>query len=288
MDLSVDYANKVLGLKLSGEQMCELLPKAGYGVEKSSRSIVRVRVPCYRIDIMHEIDLVEDVAIAYGYNKIRPSWRKLPTVGAVRPEQGLLDVARELMVGLGFQEVLTYTMANPEMLFAKMNLTQAEAARMGLGPAVEVANPKVQTLTCLRSWLLPCLMDFLGCNLHVEYPQRVFELGKVTVHDGKAETRTRDVDMLAAVSCHSGAGFSEVKSCLDAFFMNLGLSWQVTEAKHGSFIDGRVGRVVVGGMDVGFVGEVHPAVLEAWGLENPVAGFELSMDRVVGIISRNH
>lgn len=131
-------------------------------------------------------------------------------------------------------------------------------------------------------------MDFLGCNLHVEYPQRVFELGRVTVHDVQAETRTRDVETLAAVSCHGGAGFSEVKSCLDAFFMNLGLSWQVREAKHASFIDGRVGRVVVGGVDVGFVGEVHPAVLEAWGLENPAAGFELNMGRVVGIISRNH
>ena len=315
MELNVDYANKVLGLKLSGEQIGRLLLKAGHGVETAGRSIVRVRVPCYRIDIMHEVDLVEDVAIAYGYNNIRPLWRKLPTVGGVRPEQGLLDVARELMVGLGFQEVLTYTMANPEMLFAKMNLkTQAGAVKMGLGRAVEIANPKVQTLTCLRSWLLPRLMDFLGCNLHVEYPQRVFELGRVTVHDGKAETRTRDVQTLAAVTCHGGAGFSEVKSCLDAFFMNLGLSWQVREAKHGSFVDGRVGRVVIergdvdaaevkrkgkliGGkavqqdveeVDVGFVGEVHPAVLEAWGLENPVAGFELNMDRVVGIISHNH
>jgi phenylalanyl-tRNA synthetase beta chain len=288
MGLSVDYANKVLGLKLSGEQVGRLLPKAGYRVEKTGRSVVRVRVPCYRIDIMHEVDLVEDVAIAYGYNKIRPLWRKLPTVGSVRTEQGLLDVARELMVGLGFQEVLTYTMTNPEMLFAKMNLkTQAEAAKMGLGPAVEVANPKVQTLTCLRSWLLPCLMDFLGCNLHVEYPQRVFELGKVTVHDGKAETKTRDVDTLAAVSCHGCAGFSEAKSFLDAFFMNLGLLWQVRQAKHGSFIHGRFGRVIVEGVDVGFVGEIHPGVLEAWGLENPVAGFELNMGRIVGIISRN-
>jgi phenylalanyl-tRNA synthetase beta chain len=288
MDLSIDCVNKVLGLKLSVDQVSRLLPKAGYGVEKTGRSIVSVRVPCYRIDVMHEVDLVEDVAIAYGYNNIRPLWRKLPTVGGVRPEQGLLDVARELMVGLGFQEVLTYTMTNPEMLFAKMNLkTQAVALKMGLGPAVEVANPKVQTLTCLRSWLLPCLMDFLGCNLHVEYPQRVFELGKVTVHDEKAETRTRDVDTLAAVSCHGGAGFSEVKSCLDAFFMNLGLSWHVRKAKHGSFIDGRVGRVVVEGADIGFVGEIHPGVLEAWGLENPAAGFELNMDRVVGIISRN-
>jgi phenylalanyl-tRNA synthetase beta chain len=288
MDLSVDYSNKVLGLKLSGEQVGGLLPRAGYGVEKTGRSVVRVQVPCYRIDIMHEVDLVEDVAIAYGYNKIQPLWRKLPTIGSVRTEQGQLELARELMVGMGFQEVLTYTMANPEMLFAKMNLkSQAEAAKIGLGPAVEVANPKVQTLTCLRSWLLPCLMDFLSCNLHVEYPQRVFELGKVTVHDGKAETMTRDVDTLAAVSCHGCAGFSEVKSYLDAFFMNLGISWQVKEAKHGSYIHGRVGRVIAEGVDVGFAGEIHPGVLEAWGLENPVAGFELNMSGIVGIISRN-
>jgi phenylalanyl-tRNA synthetase beta chain len=193
------------------------------------------------------------------------------------------------MVGLGFQEVLTYTMANPEMLFARMNLkSQASATRMGLGPAVEVANPKVQTLTCLRSWLLPCLMDFLGCNLHVEYPQRVFELGMVTVPDVKADTRTRDVEKLAAVSCHAGAGFSEVKSCLDAFFVNLGLKWQVREAGHASFIDGRVGRVVVEGCDVGFAGEVHPAVLEAWAVENPATAFELNMDGIVRIISSNH
>jgi len=289
MDLSVDYVNEVLGLKLSAQQVSKLLSKAGYGVEKVDRSTVRVRIPCYRIDIMHQVDLVEDVAIAYGYNNIKPLWRKLPTVGGVRPEQGVLDVARELMVGLGFQEVLTYTMANPEMLFAKMNLkSQAAAARLGLGRTVEVANPKVQTLTCLRSWLLPCLMDFLGCNLHVEYPQRIFELGRVTILDMKAETRTRDMETLSAVSCHAEAGFSEVKSCLDAFLMNLGLSWQVRETDHASFIDGRVGRVVVDGCDVGFVGEVHPAVLEAWAVENPAAAFELNMDRIVRIISRNH
>ena len=289
MDLSVDYVNKVLGLKLSAQQVNMLLSKAGYGVEKVDRSTVRVRIPCYRIDIMHQVDLVEDVAIAYGYNNIKPLWRKLPTVGGVRPEQGVLDVARELMVGLGFQEVLTYTMANPEMLFAKMNLkSQAAAARLGLGRTVEIANPKVQTLTCLRSWLLPCLMDFLGCNLHVEYPQRIFELGRVTILDMKAETRTRDVETLSTVSCHAGTGFSEVKSCLDAFFMNFGLSWQVRETDHASFIDGRVGRVVVEECDVGFVGEVHPAVLEAWAVENPAAAFELNMDRIVRIISRNH
>jgi len=205
--------------------------------------------------------------------------RRLPTLGGKRPEQGFLDAARELMVGLGFQEVLTYTLTSEEALFRKMNVRR--------GRVVEVANPKVQTLTCLRSWLLPCLMDFLACNLHVEYPQRVFELGKVTVPDAKAETRSRDLETLAAATCHAGAGFSEVKSALDALFMNLGLSWTVRAMMHSSFVGGRVGKVLVGGEDVGFVGEVHPAVLESWGLENPVAAFELNMDRIVRIRNRN-
>jgi len=279
MDLDVDFANKLLGLKLSAEQVGKLLEKAGYGVEKTERSRVRVQVPCYRIDVMHMVDLVEDVAIAYGYNNIEPLMRRLPTLGGKRPEQGFLDAARELMVGLGFQEVLTYTLTNEEALFRKMNVRR--------GRVVEVANPKVQTLTCLRSWLLPCLMDFLACNLHVEYPQRVFELGKVTVPDAKAETRSRDLETLAAATCHADAGFSEVKSALDALFMNLGLSWTVRAMMHSSFVGGRVGKVLVGGEDVGFVGEVHPAVLESWGLENPVAAFELNMDRIVGIRNRN-
>ncbi len=287
MSLSIGYVNKVLGLKLSNEQVGKLLLKAGYGVEKTGDSVVRVKVPCYRIDIMHPVDLVEDIAIAYGYNDIRPVWRKLPTEGSVRSDQSLFDVTRELMIGLGFQEVLTFTLSNPETLFTKMNLKKVAAAKLGLGPAVEIANPKVQTLTCVRSWLLPCLMDFLSCNLHVEYPQKVFELGRVTIHDGKAETMTRDVDTLAAASCHCGAGFSEIKSCLDAIFMNLGLSWQIKEAKHGSFIDGRVGRLMVKAVDVGFAGEIHPGVLDAWELENPVVGFELNMARIVEIIRCN-
>jgi phenylalanyl-tRNA synthetase beta chain len=149
---------------------------------------------------------------------------------------------------------------------------------------VEVANPKVQTMTCLRNWLLPSLMEFLNNNLSVEYPQRIFELGNVILLDESRETRTRDEPRLAAVACHANAGFSEIKSILDAFFMNLGLEWRIEETEHGSFIDGRVGAAMVKGVDVGVLGEVHPKVLEAWTLENPVAAFELSMEKLIGIL----
>ena len=272
MDLDVEYVNKVSGLRFTANQIAELLPKAGYRAEKVDGDRVRVHVPCYRVDVMHPVDLVEDVTIAYGYNNIKPLWRRLPTTGGMRPEQALLDVARELMVGLGFQEVLTYTLTNPENLFAKMNVKR--------GKVVELANPKVQTLTCFRNWLLPSLMEFLSNNLSVEYPQRIFELGKVTLLDDKKETMTRDEDWLAAVVSHANASFSEIKSDLDAFFMNLGLKWQIKEAKHPSFIEGRTGTAIVEGTNVGILGEINPQVLTRWKLENPAAAFELNMQKI--------
>jgi phenylalanyl-tRNA synthetase beta chain len=273
VDLSVEYANNVLGLQLTGKRMAELLLTAGFGVENVSENSVTVLVPCYRIDVMHPVDLVEDVAIAYGYNHIEPLWRELPTTGSVRPEQRLIDIARELMVGLGFQEILTYTMTNPENLFAKMNQEETRV--------VEVSNPKVVTMTCLRNWLLPSLLEFLSNNQSVEFPQKIFELGKVTLLDGKRETRTRDEEWLAAAISHPNASFSEIKSALDAFFMNFGVNWQIRETFHPSFIEGRVGAAIVNGVNVGVLGEIHPQVLGAWKLENPTAAFEVNMRKLV-------
>jgi len=275
MNLEVKYVNTVLGLRLTAKRIAELLGKAGFGVEKLRKTKITVQIPCYRIDVMHPIDLVEDVAIAYGYNKIKPLWRKLPTAGGTRPEQNLFNVARELMVGLGFQEVLTFTLTNQENLFKKMNCRKERI--------VEIANPKVQTLTCLRNWLLPSLMKFLSTNLHIEYPQKIFELGTVTLLRQRNETKTKDEEKLAAVIVHANASFSEIKSVLDAFFMNFGLEWQIKEAKHQSFIDGRVGAAIVKRRKVGIVGEIHPKVLEAWKLENPAVAFELKLSKIAKI-----
>jgi phenylalanyl-tRNA synthetase beta chain len=279
MNLEIGYTNKILDLDLTAKQIAELLAKAGYGVETVEKDKLIVQIPCYRIDIMHPIDMVEDVAIAYGYDNIKPFWRKLPTTGGARPEQAFLDTVRELMIGLGFQEILTYNMTNPQSLFTKMNLKKQKT--------VELANPKVQTLTCLRNWLLPSLMEFFSCNLHIEYPQKIFELGPVTVLDEKAETRTRDDETLAAAVSHGNASFTEVKSILDALLMNLGLRWQIRGVKHPSFIEGRAGTVTVDKTEVGMIGEVHPQVLQNWTLENPVAAFELNMYKI-NKIRRKH
>src|SRR3990170_331574 len=282
MSLNVAYANQILGLDLKGKRIGELLRIAGFGIAKVSHETVNVLVPCYRTDVMHQVDLIEDVAIAYGFNNIEPVWRDLPTTGCVGPEQRFIDKARELMVGSGFQEILTYTMTNPENLFLKMNITEKPENKLArLGKTVEIANPKVVTMTCLRNWLLPSLMEFLGNNKSVEFPQKIFELGKVTLLDATKETKTRDEEWLAAATSHPTASFSEIKAALDAFFMNFGVGWQIKETSHPSFIEGRVGAAIVNGVDVGFLGEVNPQVLEAWKLENPTAAFEINVQKIV-------
>ena len=272
-ELDVDYTAKVLGLHLSAKEIATLLGKAGYDAEASGRAAVSVRVPCYRVDVMHAVDIVEDVAIAYDYNRIKPVWREMHTTGNTRPEQRFIDTVRELMVGLGFQEVLTPTLTNPENLFTRMNLEKKRIAYL--------AKPKVNTLTCLRNWLLPSLLEFTSNNLHVECPQRIFELGKATLLDPKSETRTRDEEKLAVAIYHANASFTEAKQTLDALLTNLDLEWQIREAKHPSFIEGRTGSVLIAGVDVGILGEISPKALTEWKLENPVAAFELDLQNVI-------
>jgi phenylalanyl-tRNA synthetase beta chain len=279
VSLNVDYMNSVLGLNLTTKQVAALLPKTGCQTLGVKGNEVTVGVPAYRADVMHQVDLIEDVAIAYGYGKIKPLWRRLPTTGSVRPEQRLLNVARELMVGLGFQEILAYALTNRESLFTKMNRKEDRA--------VDIANPKVVTMTCLRNWLLPSLLEFLNSNLSVEYPQRVFSLDEVTLVDPKRDTHTKDESRLAAVTCHANAGFSEIKADLDALLLNFGLEWQIGKAEHSSFIEGRVGTLKVNGLDVGVFGEISPKVLTAWKLENPAAAFELSLDAIAEIKAKH-
>jgi phenylalanyl-tRNA synthetase beta chain len=271
--LSVEYTNKILGFNLTGKRIAELLEVAGLGISKVSGDNVSVLVPFYRIDVNHQVDLIEDVAVAYGYNNIEPNWRELPTIGRAKADQHLINLARDLMVGLGYQEILNYTLTNQENLFDKMNVERKTV--------LELCNPKVVTMTCLRNWLLPGLMEFLSINQSVEFPQKIFELGKVTHLDDSQETKVREEEWLTAATTHATAGFSEIKSALDAFFSNFGVNWQITETVHPSFIEGRVGKVIVRGEEIGFVGEVSPQVLEAWKLENPMAAFEINFQRII-------
>lgn len=270
MQLDVKFVEQVLGFDLKPKEIADLLQKARFGVGKFSEKSVTVEIPCYRMDIMHPIDIAEDIAIAYGYNNIKPRWPQLPTIGSMSSQKHFNYLIREIMIGLGFQEILTFTMSNPETLFNKMNLKAQKV--------VEISNPKMLTLTCLRNWLMPSLMEFLSHNTHVEYPQKVFETGYVTTFDKEEENRTKNIQRLACAIIHANANFTEIKAILDALFSNLAIKYGIRESKHESFIEGRIGKILVKNEEIGVIGEIHPKVLEAWKLENSVSAFEIDLE----------
>jgi len=271
MQIRLEDINNLLGFKLASEELPELLERARYGFAKVQKSVLTLRIPSYRIDIMHPVDVFEDIAIAYGYNKIKPRWQRLPVTGGTTPKAQFGDLVREIMIGLGYQEVLPFTMTNQDSLQTKMLMPPEKV--------VEVANPRMATLTCMRNWLLPSLLEFLSHNTHVEYPQKIFEVGYSVVFDDTAETKTKDVLKLACVSIHSNANFTEIKSNIEALLLNLGIkNFEIQEDKHPSFLEGRTAVVYGKRQKIGVLGEVHPQVLNNWQLKNPAVAFEIDLE----------
>jgi phenylalanyl-tRNA synthetase beta chain len=276
IEVSLDETKRMMGMELESSEITTLLRKARYDVEDFQDGKLKVLVPCYRMDILHPVDVMEDVAIAYGLNKMKPEWPPDLTIGGITPFEEFSDRVRELMIGLGFQETLTFMMTNHEMLFDRMN-----------GPhetTVEVANPKILTMTCLRTSLLPSLMGFLSNNTHVEYPQKLFEVGDCTLWDPTQPTRTKDVRKLASVTTHARANFTEMKSYLEPLMVNLGLQFNLKTRTHQSFLEGRVGAIHVNDQEVGVIGEIHPQVIQNWKLEDPVAAMEIDLNKLREIL----
>ena len=147
-------------------------------------------------------------------------------------------------------------------------------------PLVRISNPMSETYSVVRSWILPELVDMLRHNTHVEYPQRIFEAGTVAVNLGK---NVVDYEKVALLSVHDKANYTEVRSLVDYLLSVLGFSYTIEDREHDSFIPGRVGKIVVEGQDVGFLGELHPAVLDGVGVEMPACALELNLTNLFEI-----
>jgi phenylalanyl-tRNA synthetase beta chain len=260
MSLELDYANKLLGTNFSQKEVKSLLEKMRYGVKLDGKRI-EVLIPAYRTDVLHPIDLVEDVAIAYGYDKFEPEIPKISTIGEMDGFERFSSSLRELMLGFGFQEVMTLIMTNQRDLFERMAIKKEKT--------VVANNPVSLEHSTARNWLLPSLMTVLERNKNREYPQKVFEIGECITARG-ADRRN-----LAGVMAHSKANFSEMKAIFTGLLENLGLKYTINGFDHGSFIGRRCAST-----EYGFFGEIHPRVLENFNLETPVTAFELDLNLI--------
>jgi phenylalanyl-tRNA synthetase beta chain len=267
--LSLSHINKLLGTSLGLREASRLAERAGYKTRRGTGDTIRLEIPSYRTDIMHSVDIIEDIAIAMDINKLKPEWPRIWTVGNFAKETDETESVAEIMIGLGFQEVLTYALTSP---IAASDITQPSE-----GGLVELLNPRMTTHTMLRNWLLPSLLETLSHNTHVDYPQRIFEIGPCI---GRGENQIHPIQetrRIAAVTIHANAGFTELRSSFDALAENKGRSFHIKETEHPSFLSGRSGVIISDGREVGVIGEVNPRVIKSWGLNLPAAAFEMEM-----------
>jgi phenylalanyl-tRNA synthetase beta chain len=275
MEMDADEARKLLGLEIGNKEITSLLERMGYGAS-IKKNIADVLVPAFRADILHPVDIMEDIAIAYGFSDIKPETAKLPSTGDASRMEEFSNRIRELMVGLGFQEVLNYTLTSKEKQFFRMS-AKAE-------PVVEIGNPISQDYSVCRTWLLPSLMENLRTNKHRKFPQRIFEVSDCVIPDKNSDTYASNVRRLAGLITHSQASLSEIISILNAVRDNTGASLEIKPFSHGSFIPGRCGAVYLKSQKepLGFFGEINPKVLLNLELNNPVSAFELDVQAISG------
>jgi len=266
--VSVSECARLLGVQLTPASMAVYLEKMRFGAEPLGEDGVKVQVPCYRADIMHDWDIFEDVAIAYGYDKLESEPPRTFTVGKPHPVQVNAMLVREAFTGLGYLEVMPFTLTNEDVLYRRMQRPEKQGVLHVMHP-ISVEN------TVVRTDLLPLLLEFLTINRRRELPQRLFTVGDIVLS-------CHTFQQAAGASTHPEADFSEAYASADAVLRELSIGYTVRESQDPAFIDGRRADIVVNGRIIGVFGEIHPAVLVAFELEHPVAAFEFDLRAVPG------
>jgi len=281
MSLTHDRIENTLGLDLDSEDVEDLLARAGLEVAEEETQLeageYEVRIPPYRVDVLHPVDLVDDVGRAYGFNQLVPRYPDVSTVGERTEASRHEEAVRDLLVGLGFEDLLNFNLTNPGELFDRMNLEAGQDA-YGAGQPPELFESYSEDFTVLRTWLLPSLLQVLENNTHRSYPQHLSEIGFVAEVDESTVTNVAEGRSVAAVVAGPDATYETAKGRLQALAKNFGAELATPETEHPSFIDGRVADVMIGGTNVGVIGELHPAVLVEHDVEVPVAGFEFDLE----------
>jgi phenylalanyl-tRNA synthetase beta chain len=246
-------------------------PLAGYPLGGSS--LLAVHYPRYRTDIRHPVDLLEDVAIGYGYGNIEPRLVRSMTVGAARPEESLSDRVRQILIGLGYSELMSLPLTTEDHQYERLRMPTP--ARYP-----QITNPKLKAYNVVRTQLMGGLFEALRENRRRPMPQRLFEIDNVVELDDTAETGAAEQRRVALTEIGRESGYATARSVIDALLRELGWDAQYAPVDHPTFVPGRAATLSVDGKHAGLLGEVHPEVLANFGLTYPVALAELTLQRV--------
>ena len=261
LTLDVARCNEFLGTKLTPEEMSDCMSRMGYD-SKVSGDTLQLKAPATRLDLLHPVDLMEDVAVAYGYERFGSTPITVQTYGSEMPFTSIADGIRDIMIGLSYFEVTTLILSNPHDEFTRMGMEE--------GRVVRVTNPISEDHTCMRANLIPSMMRVLRRNKHRDLPQRIFEVGDVLKW-------TKTHRHVAGLCVHSKASFTEMKSTAESLLREMSLDYELVASDHPMFIPGRVASIVIDGEERGHFGEMSPAVIGSYEIGYPITALELDL-----------
>ncbi|MGC8646580.1 MAG: phenylalanine--tRNA ligase subunit beta [Thermoplasmata archaeon] len=262
MDLGLDYMSKILG-DIDINDIENGLNKMGYLFSRTEKKF-EVSIPPYRTDVMHQIDVVEDIAKIYGYNRISKRLPEVYSIGKENRVEYYKNKIRMIMVGLGFMEVTNLTLTSVGKNFNDFGLEPKNYAK--------IINPVTEEQSIVRTWLLPGLMEILQYNKRRPVPQKIFEVGEI--YD------SRETIDLAGAIISSNTSFTEIKGVVGTIMESMNVRWDVEESDFPFMIGGRQAWIMVDGERCGFFGEIHPEIIEKSGLGNPMTSFEMNIEKI--------
>jgi phenylalanyl-tRNA synthetase beta chain len=275
--LRADRIEQMLGLKIETDEVERLLTALDLKISSDVAGQWRVEVPSHRFDITLEVDLIEELARLYGYNRLPvryPQARLAPQAKA--ESQGDLPALRRLLVARGYQEAITYSFIDPKWF---------ELFNPGVAPLL-LANPISNDMAAMRSSLWPGLVKSLQHNLNRQQDRvRLFESGLRFV--GQLDGLKQE-PMLAGVICGSRLpeGWAQGRDAVDFFDVKadveavLGFAGALddfifTSGQHPALHPGQTARIERDGREVGYIGALHPELSKTLGLDRPVFVFEV-------------
>ena len=262
--LNKESIERTLGVTLTEKEIAQLLSRMGHDYNKGV-----VTYGCWRIDILHEADIIEDIAIAYGYDKFTPIIPGISTVGEEAFESKAETKIIESLVGLGFLETTSLHF-----------ITAEEKEREKVEHPIEVEDPRTEYAYLRPNLLIPTLRT-LAHNLHAEYPQKICETGIVFVRNVNQIKEEQHL-----IIAHTPANFTIIKQELDYLFRMLNLTYELKETQVNGLIEGRTASVIFEGKEIGFIGEFHPSTLREWHLKMPLAVVEINLIHIYEILKK--
>ncbi|MFH1408836.1 MAG: phenylalanine--tRNA ligase subunit beta, partial [Nanoarchaeota archaeon] len=210
MKLDAEAVNKLLGLSLSESEIHGHLKQMGYGVEKGY-----VLIPRYRADIQHPWDLIEDIAIAYGYENIEESPPGFFTAAEEDPFVKFVNKVAGVLVGYGLLEVNAYHLSSKKVQATDMMVNDR---------SIHLEGSLNAEYDVLRAWLIPQLLEILSKNKHHESPQHIFDVGVTFSQKG-------EMTRVAVALCNHDADFTLIKQHFDGLMRALDLKYELAEVE---------------------------------------------------------